>query len=416
MPLTFEALKSQRFRWCFGGVQILRKHWRSLLPWDRSPDNHLTLRQRYDYFAGGVQWFGDLVAVAFAALLVAGSLNLVLGSGLVFRRLSGALLVIPPVLLVLGLVRAVGLIRRRTGAGLVDAVGALTMWLALGLTVAKACVQGVVHRDGVFLRTPKTKGDATWGQAVRANLTETVVGVVVLAIVPAVALSAPGATTATLAVLLAWHAAALLLAPVQSIAALNADLSPELRQLRRSEWFRERLATNVRPFVIGSAAAGAIAATVTLVVVLLAPAPPAPGPVPDIFAESRGRSGRTTSTTVPTSAPPGTTAPAGPGVEPSTPTSVPPPSGSTTTARAGAGPTTSAAGSASSTAPATTSTTRPGGPGGAHGPTTTVASTTTPTRSTGPPTAAPTTGATSATAPSATRPTPPVSPTTRPHP
>ena len=24
MPLTFEALKRQRFRWCFGGVQLLR--------------------------------------------------------------------------------------------------------------------------------------------------------------------------------------------------------------------------------------------------------------------------------------------------------------------------------------------------------------------------------------------------------
>src|SRR4029453_6662841 len=27
MPLTFGALKSQRFRWCFGGMEILRKHW-----------------------------------------------------------------------------------------------------------------------------------------------------------------------------------------------------------------------------------------------------------------------------------------------------------------------------------------------------------------------------------------------------
>jgi len=32
MPLTFEALKGQRFRWCFGGIQILRQHWRSMLP------------------------------------------------------------------------------------------------------------------------------------------------------------------------------------------------------------------------------------------------------------------------------------------------------------------------------------------------------------------------------------------------
>ena len=32
MPLTFEALKGQRYRWCFGGIQILRMHWRSMLP------------------------------------------------------------------------------------------------------------------------------------------------------------------------------------------------------------------------------------------------------------------------------------------------------------------------------------------------------------------------------------------------
>ena len=32
MPLTFEALKGQRFRWCFGGIQILRRHWRLMLP------------------------------------------------------------------------------------------------------------------------------------------------------------------------------------------------------------------------------------------------------------------------------------------------------------------------------------------------------------------------------------------------
>ena len=29
MPLTFEALKSQRYRWCLGGIQILRMHCRA---------------------------------------------------------------------------------------------------------------------------------------------------------------------------------------------------------------------------------------------------------------------------------------------------------------------------------------------------------------------------------------------------
>jgi cellulose synthase/poly-beta-1,6-N-acetylglucosamine synthase-like glycosyltransferase len=43
MPLTFAALKSQRFRWCFGGMQILRLHWRDLMPWNRDRENRLTI-------------------------------------------------------------------------------------------------------------------------------------------------------------------------------------------------------------------------------------------------------------------------------------------------------------------------------------------------------------------------------------
>src|SRR5207302_4426666 len=69
MPLTFAAFKSQRFRWCFGGMQILRKHWRDLLPWRRSPDNHLTIPQRIDYLLGSVQWFNDLVYLGFTTIL-----------------------------------------------------------------------------------------------------------------------------------------------------------------------------------------------------------------------------------------------------------------------------------------------------------------------------------------------------------
>ena len=44
VPPTFAGLNTQRHRWCFGAMQILRLHWRSLMPWDRSPDNHLTRR------------------------------------------------------------------------------------------------------------------------------------------------------------------------------------------------------------------------------------------------------------------------------------------------------------------------------------------------------------------------------------
>jgi len=53
------GLKKQRFRWCFGNVQILRKHWESLMPWAHwiDPQNRLTQAQRYFYLAGCLQWF-----------------------------------------------------------------------------------------------------------------------------------------------------------------------------------------------------------------------------------------------------------------------------------------------------------------------------------------------------------------------
>ena len=79
MPLTFEGLKGQRYRWCFGGIQILRMHWRSLLPGPKSRDNHLSNAQRWAYLAGGVQWYGDLLGLVFLVFLLAGALNLATG-------------------------------------------------------------------------------------------------------------------------------------------------------------------------------------------------------------------------------------------------------------------------------------------------------------------------------------------------
>ena len=70
VPPTFGGLNTQRHRWCFGAMQILRLHWRSLMPWDRSPDNHLTLGQRRDYLMASLRWFKDLLMLSFALCLL----------------------------------------------------------------------------------------------------------------------------------------------------------------------------------------------------------------------------------------------------------------------------------------------------------------------------------------------------------
>jgi cellulose synthase/poly-beta-1,6-N-acetylglucosamine synthase-like glycosyltransferase len=76
MPLTFEALKGQRYRWCFGGIQILRMHWRSMMPGRQGRQNHLTTGQRWAYLAGAAQWYGDLLSLLFLIFLLAGAANL----------------------------------------------------------------------------------------------------------------------------------------------------------------------------------------------------------------------------------------------------------------------------------------------------------------------------------------------------
>lgn len=287
MPLTFEALKRQRFRWCFGGVQILKAHWRSLMPWDRSPSNHLTQAQRWAYLSGGLQWFGDVLALAFAAILGVAGLSLALGGDLVLRRFAGMLLVLPPLLLALVVVRAVVVLRLRSDATLRDSLGALLLWLALGWTVALACVRGLVQPEGVFLRTPKTREEPSLRDAVRANRVETGLGVLLAAIAAAVLLRQVTLPAVALATMLTWHAVGLLGAPASSIAAMRAELTPAMRRRRASEWLRERVPMGGRPVRVG---AGVLALTGVALLGLSLAAPQggtggAPG---DVLGELRG--------------------------------------------------------------------------------------------------------------------------------
>jgi cellulose synthase/poly-beta-1,6-N-acetylglucosamine synthase-like glycosyltransferase len=232
MPLTFESLKRQRFRWCFGGIQILRMHWRSLMPWDRSPENRLTMSQRWAYLVGGLQWFGDAAGLMFTVFLLAGAVDAAAGDGFVIRRLSGLLLVCVLCLTLLGTLRSIALVRRVGGATWREAAGALGLWLGLGWCVAQASVKGLVAREGAFLRTPKTRGRLSGWDALRGNRVETGLAVLCLAgVVLAWVHPSPG--RALVSLLLAVQSAAYAAAPLNSLAAIRADLTPELRRRRQ---------------------------------------------------------------------------------------------------------------------------------------------------------------------------------------
>ena len=263
MPLTFETLKRQRFRWCFGGIQILRMHWRSLVPGRRTDENRLTLAQRWAYFVGSLQWFGDLAALLFTGFLLVGALDAVLGAGLVVRRLSGVLLVCVAVLVVLGALRSLALLRRTSGATWGESLGAFGLWLALGWTVAQASFRGLFAREGAFLRTPKVRGELGWRDAWRGNRLETVLGLgCLLVAVWAASLLEPAAML--VGALLGTQGAGYLSAPLNSVAAIRSDLPEELRRRRRellTSWGRP--AARRGGYVL-AATAGMIASFVVL--------------------------------------------------------------------------------------------------------------------------------------------------------
>jgi cellulose synthase/poly-beta-1,6-N-acetylglucosamine synthase-like glycosyltransferase len=271
MPLTFEALKGQRYRWCFGGIQILRMHWRSLLPGRSSPQNRMSTGQRWSYLAGAVQWYGDLLGLVFLAFLLAGAVNLATGGGELFRKLTAFLVATVPVLVLLGLVRAVALLRRGTGASWRDALGAFFIWQSTSLVVARASVLALFAKKAAFLRTPKTTEKQKWWEALRANWAESALALLGFAGIAAALTKATELAGPLLAVLLLFPTLGMAAAPFNSWAAQRAALPPTLREWRTQEWRRSR---DRRVLVRGAAAGGVVtvgAVVVAAVALMLAP-------------------------------------------------------------------------------------------------------------------------------------------------
>jgi hypothetical protein len=351
MPLTFEGLKGQRYRWCFGGIQILRMHWRSLVPGRKTRENHLTEAQRWAYLAGGIQWYGDLLGLIFLVFLLAGALNLATGGGELFRKLTPFLVATVPVLVGLGLVRAVALLRRGTGASWRDALGAFFIWQSTSLVVARASVLGLFARKAAFLRTPKTSERAKWWEALRANWAETSLAVLGLAGIAGALTRMTQLSGVLLAVLLLFPTLGMAAAPFNSWAAQRATLPAWLRERRRTEYRRDR-----RAFAAGAATGGGVlvlGVVVAAVVLMLAPSHHAVQ-TPSLLGPAQGSTPATTAS--PSSQSPSTT-PASPSSSATSvsPSATPTPTSPSPSASVSVTPTPSptVTGTASPTVPAT---------------------------------------------------------------
>ena len=226
MPLDFAGLKKQRYRWALGGVQILKMHWRELLP-GFSHKLKLTRAQRVAYLLGALQWFGDLLGAAFTLLLALTALGIAFNHRLPVRQLTGALVIVPLLFLVAGLLRATWALRSAERCTWGDAVRALRIWFALSWAVTLACLAGLFKEGAVFLRTPKHKeGQATLVAALGACKTETGLGLLALFSAVAMLIQARNLPFFILGGMLVFQAMLYFSAPWAAAAAEGIELTP----------------------------------------------------------------------------------------------------------------------------------------------------------------------------------------------
>ncbi len=150
-PADFAAYKSQRFRWAFGAMQILRGHWRALVRGGR-----LSPGQRYHFLTGWFSWFADALHLVFTVLALVWTFGMLAAPG--WFALPHELFLVP----VLGffLVKAVfGIVLYRASVpcGWRDTLGASVASMALSHAIARGVLRGLVAKEHPFTRTAKRR-------------------------------------------------------------------------------------------------------------------------------------------------------------------------------------------------------------------------------------------------------------------
>ncbi len=151
-PDSFGGYKRQRFRWVYGAVQIMKRHWPELSPLSRK--SGLNMAQRFHFIAGWLPWFGDAVSFIMNVLCAGWSIGMLL-----FPKHFGApmyVLMLPPIgAFLFKLLHFLWLYTARVPCTFKQRLGAALAGTALTHTIASGILRGVFTKSMPFLRTPK---------------------------------------------------------------------------------------------------------------------------------------------------------------------------------------------------------------------------------------------------------------------
>ncbi|MGZ8216928.1 glycosyltransferase [Methylomagnum sp.] len=172
LPDTFLAFKTQRHRWAYGAMQIIRKHWRHVRP----SSTTLTRQQKYHFVTGWAYWFSDAVGCAISFLNLIW-VPLIILAELAFPAVSLTVPVLTAV--VVNIIHAWALYVRRVRIPKRQIAGAALAAMSLQYTVGRAVIEGMIT-DNLAFKVTEKGGAAKKKKADKPAQTETVMGLLLL--------------------------------------------------------------------------------------------------------------------------------------------------------------------------------------------------------------------------------------------
>jgi glycosyltransferase involved in cell wall biosynthesis len=214
IPETFAAYRKQRFRWTYGPVQEIQRHWRLFLPaWLGGRPSALTAGQKLHHANHGIDVLCIGIRLVALAVGAAAATSMLLHHERV--QVPVELWTASTALLVSSVLIRFLVYTRIVGASLRAAVGGTVAFAALSLVISVASLKAALRRPAAWQRTAKFQMARTGSAALIQARAETAVAVGGLTAALVMAVVASGLSVITmLAIGLAMQALTYLTAPV----------------------------------------------------------------------------------------------------------------------------------------------------------------------------------------------------------
>ncbi len=162
MPDTYAAYKSQRYRWVYGAMQILKRHGAAIFKGRKAANGHsLSKAQRYQFIAGWMPWFADGFSLVFSVLALVWS-GLMVVAPRYFDVPLTALSSVALALFTIKTMKTLWLHRAKVGTGFRGSMASALTGLSLSYTVGQGVLSGMLTSGKPFMRTPKCEDSAPW--------------------------------------------------------------------------------------------------------------------------------------------------------------------------------------------------------------------------------------------------------------